>query len=154
MQNDKYKEVLWLYLYPTEQGERLNRTRLNSSPLGLFRVNGESTVPSFKHDCTVIFIRIKRSTYCIHIVSNSLYQQEICNSHCHRIHIQGYLSHRYKNCCQLMDGIQQHMHLEKSNYILSSILCLCLSNNNPRHHNCSLHYLLHHDKVHLQLMKE
>ena len=29
MQNDKYKE---LYLYPTEQGECLNRLRLDSSP--------------------------------------------------------------------------------------------------------------------------
>ena len=27
-----------MYLYPTEQGERLNRPRLDSSPLGLFRV--------------------------------------------------------------------------------------------------------------------
>ena len=30
-----------MYLYPTEQGERLNRLRLDSSPLGLFRVNSK-----------------------------------------------------------------------------------------------------------------
>ena len=38
MQSDKYKEVLKLYLYPTEQGEGLNRQRLDSSPLGLSRI--------------------------------------------------------------------------------------------------------------------
>jgi len=32
MQNDKYKKFLLLYLYPTEQGECLNRPRLDSSP--------------------------------------------------------------------------------------------------------------------------
>ena len=32
-----------MYLYPTEQGECLNRPRLDSSPLGLFRVNPNQT---------------------------------------------------------------------------------------------------------------
>ena len=54
-----------MYLYPTEQGERLNRPRLDSSPLGLFKVNLEFDIGEFIHH-TLLFC------YTPHILESSI----------------------------------------------------------------------------------